>query len=536
MGFLPLLGIVYHVMRLQKIMPMQASQYPHLPADQFERWKRLELTSIYLFLGALTLLTVCLQGARLVMPPEGSHSSSHSDMIIPTVMLFFVGLGVFFVLLIISAVMGSMASSLRKSLNITVSVLNSKEKEAEVYSQQIPPFTPASYSPPTAPRPQIYINSSSAPGINKGGLACLIAAVIGLPLLAYWVHGYTQTLSENSSARGPLTTAPVAGSPHSSDGREKRVMALYYPWYQTPQISHKWAHQTGVNTAHKRMTSHTHYPVQGPYDSSDPAAIDRHLHQAEQAGIDTLVCSWWGPKDATDSALRVLFARAAKTKIMICVLWEQPAQPANRQTLDKQFGYLLTAFGKQPAYLKVKGKPVVFLFDRVCRSVAAYRWPTIRSDVESRYALGALVIGDGTGTEHLKTWDGQFTLGAASFLEGGQGPGVCARLQHDGYEAVLRKAREVQSISVVTVAPGYDDRKPNAALGQPANTVMDRQNGQLYSALWRQAIADNPDWILINSFNQWHAGTEIEPSAELGDTYLNLTHQYAAQFKGNAAR
>ena len=53
----------------------------------------------------------------------------------------------------------------------------------------------------------------------------------------------------------------------------------------------------------------------------------------------------------------------------------------------------------------------------------------------------------------------------------------------------------------------------------------------MYNVLWQQAITDDPDWILINSFNQWHAGTEIEPSVEMGDKYLRLTHQYAAQFK-----
>ena len=44
-------------------------------------------------------------------------------------------------------------------------------------------------------------------------------------------------------------------------------------------------------------------------------------------------------------------------------------------------------------------------------------------------------------------------------------------------------------------------------------------------------MQDNPDWVLINSFNQWHSGTEIEPSAELGDQYLTLTREAAVRFK-----
>jgi hypothetical protein len=61
---------------------------------------------------------------------------------------------------------------------------------------------------------------------------------------------------------------------------------------------------------------------------------------------------------------------------------------------------------------------------------------------------------------------------------------------------------------------------------------MDRQEGRLWGALWEQALLDRTDWVLVNSFNQWHNGTEIEPSAELGDRYLALTAAPAARFRG----
>ena len=71
----------------------------------------------------------------------------------------------------------------------------------------------------------------------------------------------------------------------------------------------------------------------------------------------------------------------------------------------------------------------------------------------------------------------------------------------------------------------------NSVAGQVIATFVDRQDGKLYSALWEQAIADRPDWVLINSFNQWHSGTEIEPSVELGDRYIKLTAEMAARFR-----
>ncbi len=40
-----------------------------------------------------------------------------------------------------------------------------------------------------------------------------------------------------------------------------------------------------------------------------------------------------------------------------------------------------------------------------------------------------------------------------------------------------------------------------------------------------------PDWVLITTFNEWHEGSEIEPSVEYGSLFITLTNEYATQFK-----
>jgi hypothetical protein len=45
-------------------------------------------------------------------------------------------------------------------------------------------------------------------------------------------------------------------------------------------------------------------------------------------------------------------------------------------------------------------------------------------------------------------------------------------------------------------------------------------------------LASRPDWLWVNSFNEWVEGTYVEPSALYGDLYLQLTHNFAALFKG----
>jgi hypothetical protein len=41
----------------------------------------------------------------------------------------------------------------------------------------------------------------------------------------------------------------------------------------------------------------------------------------------------------------------------------------------------------------------------------------------------------------------------------------------------------------------------------------------------------DPDWTLITSFNEWHEGSEVEPSIEDGTKYLLFTADHANKFK-----
>jgi len=54
----------------------------------------------------------------------------------------------------------------------------------------------------------------------------------------------------------------------------------------------------------------------------------------------------------------------------------------------------------------------------------------------------------------------------------------------------------------------------------------------LYQDLWQKAIAAQPDWILITSFNEWHEGSEIEPSKENGRLCVEITKEWVKRFKG----
>jgi hypothetical protein len=67
---------------------------------------------------------------------------------------------------------------------------------------------------------------------------------------------------------------------------------------------------------------------------------------------------------------------------------------------------------------------------------------------------------------------------------------------------------------IATVAPGFNNVATSSNKTDVLEHVVDRRNGVTYDELWLIAKASHPDGYAITSFNEWHEGIEIEPSAQ----------------------
>jgi len=57
-----------------------------------------------------------------------------------------------------------------------------------------------------------------------------------------------------------------------------------------------------------------------------------------------------------------------------------------------------------------------------------------------------------------------------------------------------------------------------------------RGGGEYYERTWRAALGSRPDIVLICTWNEWHEGTEIEPSREYGFSYVRMTRRFVKVF------
>jgi glycoprotein endo-alpha-1,2-mannosidase len=309
---------------------------------------------------------------------------------------------------------------------------------------------------------------------------------------------------------------------------EHRVMAFYYPWYGVPNGpggAGRTVHWGRIDAVNKDIQASTHYPQLGAYDSHDPKVIDQHCRWAKEAGIDTFIVSWWGHNDYTDRAMEKILDGCRRYGLNACIYYETVPRPQTPQSAADDIIKVLKEYGDHAAYLKVNGKPVVFVYGRALQQLGLTDWLKAIKMINVGYKQGVTAIGDQFSFGSARVFDGVHTYNTAGNLRG-MNPAEARKWAAETYKSWVQLADQAGKISTITVIPGYDDtkiRKPGLA--------VERYDGELYRAQWDEAIKADPHWILITSFNEWHEGSEIEPSLEFKKLYIDITAEYAKIFK-----
>jgi Glycosyl hydrolase family 99/Bacterial Ig domain len=327
-----------------------------------------------------------------------------------------------------------------------------------------------------------------------------MATVDGRARLWAFRRGPNDTVEYRCTPPRPASPTPAAS---------RTMLAFYYPWYGVPSgPSRRWVHWDPV----KR--NYTHTPSLGLYDSKDPQVIRQHVEWALTAGIDGFISSWWGQNTFEDQAFRELLKVAEAMGFQVTVYYETAA---NKEQVLRDFRYLLDRYGNSPAFLKWQGKPVIFVYGRVTGGqIPLLDWDWVFGALQAE-GRAAVFIGDGLTPELAYFFDGIHTYNVA-----GQAP----RQVRTQYLSAASLAKKQGRLFAGTVIPGYDD-----TINRKPGLKVDRRNGALYRELWQTVLDAKADWVLITSFNEWHEGTEIEPSQEYGEQYLGLTAEFARVFK-----
>ena len=249
---------------------------------------------------------------------------------------------------------------------------------------------------------------------------------------------------------------------------------------------------------------------------------------AREAGLDGFLVSWWGRESEDAPSLAALFRGAGEAGLVLAPyyetgeLWRRGAPG-----VAADLASLLDRHGREPAWLRVGGDARRVPL-RVAPAAAAGVGRGARPARCGR--AGALfLVADAPSPEWLaarpdwlQRFDALHVYTPVVLLARGRDvSGV--------YRAFGGLARGAGRPFIPAVAPGFDDRQVRTP-----GTVVDRADGTTYDRGWEAALAVDPPWILVSSWNEWHEGSEIEPSLEHGRRYLDVTRARAERFRQRA--
>jgi hypothetical protein len=295
-----------------------------------------------------------------------------------------------------------------------------------------------------------------------------------------------------------LALAP--GIAHPAD-LSHAVLAYYYAWYD----------ESSFNQA-------LFQPPQ-PYNSDDVGTIQHQVDEAKSAGIDGFIVDWYGNGDRTDTNFKHLLDIAEKSNFSATIHFETP----HFWGVDDVIAQLHAFYDQdanRPGMVRYQGRPVIFFWR--ANTFDNGTWNQIRAQVDPDHKAVWMADGDSFSILGGDAWDGISPYAIAWSAD--------PATQLPRWANAARSAGPGKLWTPV-VSPGCNDSAVRAA-----TCVQDRAGGAYYQATWDGALASSPDWaIVVSTFNEWMESTQIEPSVQWGNQYLDLTRQNADLFKASVS-
>ena len=155
-------------------------------------------------------------------------------------------------------------------------------------------------------------------------------------------------------------------------------------------------------------------------------------------------------------------------------------------------------------WARVDGKPIVFLYAAAfAKKQEPKQFEYVRRRFKKDFSLEPFIV-------KSPQWEGQadamYSWGAAV-----NGP------------LIYRQ--------VVSLGPGYD----HSAVPGRTPLVVDRRDGQTYIERWTKVLQMNPEnrpWMVhVETWNEWHEGTDVAESREYGRSYIVLTRLFSDMWR-----
>ena len=319
------------------------------------------------------------------------------------------------------------------------------------------------------------------------------------------------------------------GKPRRRTG-EPLLGAHYYPWYRTGKRPEHW-------NENPEFAAVTDPPLGGPYSSTHSSALRRHLRMAADNGLDFLVVNWQVAYDGVSrtelESTRKLFRLVEDEGWPVRLSILLALQTEDWETLHSALRMVVEELAPSPAYHRRRGRPLLwwfvngpflghFFYDHV-RLVGATSScaPVAATGIAYSRFLPRLL------REYFHGWCLYSPLQVA----------FAPRREEVWSETYRAFEQDGGRIRIASVSPGYDDSALTSAQRRgSAHRVVPREGTRTYEEMQRfvLGLAPPPELVVVTSFNEFHEGTQIEPTRALGEAHLTSTREFSRRLKASA--
>lgn len=308
----------------------------------------------------------------------------------------------------------------------------------------------------------------------------------------------------------------------------------YYPWYIPEQDHHPWPGEYVRDYFLPKQP-----PVLGEYSSAATSTIRQHLQWMSSSGIDYLVSSWWGPESLEDVVLKSkILPEISSTAVKFSVYYESAILGLEqgkiemtslaKQSFIQHFEYLANIYFKQPNYLTMEGKPVVFIYlAHIYSGAYAQAYQEMRSLLKAKgielFLIGDVNIYDPVDEAHTAVLDGLSPYIPLQSLPQGKYPNDIDFLNtlamaHNRLQTELKQKNKLY---VPNVFPGFNNLGVKGEILFPRQLSAQATLSSLYENMikvTRPFIDTDKKMVMITSWNEWHEDSQIEPTVITANT------------------
>jgi hypothetical protein len=269
----------------------------------------------------------------------------------------------------------------------------------------------------------------------------------------------------------------AAGSGRASSTGTSDVSIFYYPWFSNPVRDGTWAHWYVESAGGSQVLSTRYYPTRGLYSSSNAKIVDAQMRDIADAGIRTVVVSWWGTGSPEDARLPLVRAAATHWGLGVAIHVEPYAGRTPASTVA------------DIARLAATGITDFYVYDPDTDPPSA--WAEALAGLDGVRVLAQTTL---VGRAKAAGFGGVYTYDVGVWTGS-----TFARLCAEAHRAGL--------LCAPSVGPGFDAR-----LATDDTFVRPRLDGRTYDRMWKAALGAKADIVSITSYNEWQEGTQIEPA------------------------